>query len=289
MHRTKRSRTAVVASIAAAVIVLVAAIAVVMTIREQHRRPPAPIELGSPAPTPPPVATRPPGLVQLAENHPVKLPDGVFAAWSLANAAGPVAGSANHASEQSSTESVIKVWIAADDLRQHPKPKPDRLDLLTRMITLSDDQATQHVYLENGGLAVIERMIKTCGLVGTSVVPGWWSRTRVTADDAARIGTCVADGRAAGGGWTPWILDRMREVTGDGRFGAVDVFPEAGFAIKNGWTPYDNEWHVACLTIGPGWVLATLVRYPFTEGLSYGAAVCASVTRQLAAPPDGAA
>nr|WP_240948108.1 class A beta-lactamase-related serine hydrolase [Planosporangium mesophilum] len=214
-----------------------------------------------------------------------------FLSWSLLDRrTGAISGSANHADATSSTESMIKVWIAADYLRQQAAgggtPTQQRLAELTTMIRDSDDLAAEDIYRLDGGNAVVSRMISTCGLTGTTAVNGWWSRTQVTADDAARLGLCVADGRAAGRTWTPWILTQMRQVRGEGRFGVVDALPAstaATTAIKNGWTLInaDGSWHVACLAVQDRWVLSVLTRYDGSRGLSYGAGVCADVTRQL--------
>jgi hypothetical protein len=214
-----------------------------------------------------------------------------FLSWALLDRrTGAISGSANHAGATSSTESMIKVWIAADHLRQQAAggrtPNQQRLAELTTMIRDSDDRAAEDIYRLDGGNAVVTRMISTCGLTGTTAVNGWWSRTQVTADDAARLGLCVADGRAAGRTWTSWILTQMRQVRGEGRFGVVDALPAgtaATTAIKNGWTLInaDGSWHVACLAVQDRWVLAVLTRYDGSRGLSYGAGVCADVTRQL--------
>lgn len=203
--------------------------------------------------------------------------------WAIAGPGGITAASDNADTAHSTTESMVKPWIAADYLRRNPDPSGRRLAELTDMIIDSSDTAAEDVYRAGGGTAVIERMIAICGLTRTRAVPGWWSRTETTAADAARLGACLADGRAAGGGWTPWLLDRMRDVRGEGRFGAVQALPAAGLAIKNGWTLIgtDGNWHVSCLAIGPGWSLGVLVRYPAHHGLAYGSAVCADITRQL--------
>ncbi|MGC9665958.1 serine hydrolase [Planosporangium sp. 12N6] len=229
----------------------------------------------------------------LLVSRPVNLDVDGFLSWALLDRrTGTVTGSANHTSATSSTESMIKVWISADYLRlqaaKGATPSKQRLDELTDMIVDSDNEAASDIYQLDGGNAVVNRMIAICGLTGTTVVSGWWSKTQVTARDATRLGLCVADGRAAGPVWTSWILDRMRQVRGEGRFGIVDALPAdvaATTAIKNGWTPIYDEgnWHIACLAVRDDWILAVLTRYEESRGLSYGADVCAEVTRQLMA------
>jgi hypothetical protein len=127
-------------------------------------------------------------------------------------------------------------------------------------------------------------MVDVCGLTETSVFDGWWSRTEVSARDAARLGACVTDGRAAGPKWTSWILGEMRQVRGEGRFGIVQGLPAevaSRIPIKNGWTVVGDEWHVNCMAVVDRYVLAVLTRYPERLGVAYGAGICRGVTTQL--------
>lgn len=222
--------------------------------------------------------------------------DGDYA-WSYVDRiTGRVAGSANAATFTSTAESMVKPWIAADYLRR--TGDTSRLPELTAMIVDSDDDAAESIYRAGGATAVIERMIAACGLAHTTARPYWWSYTTMTADDATRLGLCLADGRAAGR-WTNWLLATMRAVrgpasdqhatTGGGRWGIVDGLPATTAkwaAIKNGWTAHGDGWHVNCLAIHPAFVLTIVARYPYGKGLAYGANICAQVTRHLAARPS---
>jgi hypothetical protein len=86
----------------------------------------------------------------------------------------------------------------------------------------------------------------------------------------------------------------VNQTTGGGRWGIIDGLPTSlarQASIKNGWTFIyaDNLWHVNCLAILPGSVLAVMMRYagPVNPtGLKVGADVCAAVTRQLVYTPD---
>jgi hypothetical protein len=219
-----------------------------------------------------------------------------FASWALMDRqSGRISGSPNHTTDRNSTESMIKVWLSADYLRLlgTKQPSAQRLAELSRMIRDSDDAAAQDIYQVEGRNAVIRRMITICGLTNSSLFSGWWSKTQVTARDAVRLGACVADGRAAGPTWTPWVLDEMRHVRGTvtqqpagGRWGIIDALPPdvaAQTSIKNGWTLLysDGRWHLNCLAIHPEWILAVLTRYPASLGKQYGAGICAKVTEQL--------
>jgi hypothetical protein len=252
----------------------------------------APTAVTTETASPPKAVTTTPGPVLTP--HPVSVTIDGFLSWALMNRqTGTVTGSANHTTETSSTESMIKIWIAADYLRRQAAtgntPGQQRLDELTTMIRDSDNQAARDIYQLNGGNDVVNRMISTCGLTDTTLVDGTWSQTQITARDATRLGLCVADGRAAGPTWTPWILTQMRQVRGEGRFGIIDALPAdiaGGTAIKNGWTLVDDgDWHIACLAIQDQWILAALTHYDGSHGLAYGASVCANVTRQLMTNP----
>jgi hypothetical protein len=225
-------------------------------------------------------------------------PPAAWVSWAMLDRhTDRITGSANLGATNTS-ESTVKAWIAADDLRRLAerslRPDNDELAALSVMVRDSDDRAAEAIYWRNGGDDVIARLVSVCGLTDTTVHPHWWSLTNISARDAVRMGECIADGRAAGPQWTPWLLAQMRKVRGEGRFGIVSALPAgqaATLAIKNGWTLHDpgDGWSVNCLTISDGWVLAVEIRYPpVLGGLAHGAQICAEVTRQHVAqpPPD---
>jgi hypothetical protein len=221
---------------------------------------------------------------------PVTLDEEGFVSWALLDRrTNKITGSPN-ISETNDTASMIKSWLAADYLRRaseaNETPSHQRLHELSIMIRDSDNAAAQDIYLLNGQDESIERLIEMCGLTDSSAHHAWWSMTKVSARDAARMGACIADGRAAGRAWTQWLLDEMRQVRGEGDFGVRKALPPdvaAGVAIKNGWLVRgdDQLWHVNCLAIGDDWVLGVLARYPAQLGLDHGAALCRSVGEQL--------
>jgi hypothetical protein len=232
--------------------------------------------------------------------RPVNVPVDGFFGWALLDRhTGKIVGSANDESGTNTTESMIKAWIGADYLRMlgGQQPSQSRLAELSEMIRKSDDADAEDIYATDGKDAVIRRLIRTCGLQNTSVYDGWWSKTAMTPADAVRMGLCLADGRAAGPRWTPWLLNEMKQVQGStaasdqpwgGHWGVVDALPPElaqDTSIKNGWTLLyeDGTWRVNCLAVHPDWVLAVLSRYPSSHGLQYGADVCKQVTQQLLA------
>ena len=282
---------------AATTVALVAATAVALPLarhRVQRAGAVTTVDPGEPAGEPDlPAPTRSLGVagqprLPLLAAGPVTVRTEGFYAWALLDRrTGAITGSPDAAGATNATESMIKVWIAADYLRQlgGDQPTAARLAELSAMIRDSDNDAAEDIYETDGYDDVVHRMVNVCRLTATTAMSGWWSMTEMSASDAARLGACVADGRAAGPQWTDWLLNEMRQVRGEGRFGIVDALPAEAAAttpIKNGWlVDDDGEWHVNCLAIVDGSVLAVLTRYPGDLGMSYGAGICRDVAAQL--------
>ena len=215
-----------------------------------------------------------------------------FVSWALLDrTSGKIVGSDNHAA-QSTTASMIKAWLASDYLRMAAArgvtPNESALHDLEIMIRDSDNAAAAKIFAANGRTASIRRLISICGLTDSTVVPNEWGTTRVSARDAVRMGSCIAAGKAAGATWTPWVLNAMREVRGDGDFGIRDALPAATaatVAIKNGWLlrDEDNHWHVSCLAIGDSWVMSVLQRYPSTGDVEGDFAHTRDICERIAA------
>jgi hypothetical protein len=259
----------------------------------------------------------PPGPVIAVPVNPFAIKGPSYASylgWALLDRhSGTLTGSANRETGSNTTESMIKVWIAADYLRhQGAGANQAAVGELYQMIIHSDDDIAHKYYGLNGGDASITELTGLCSLRGTHrpSLANSWSYTTMSPADAVRLGLCVASGRAAGPTWTAWLLKAMHNVvggvadqqahTGGGHWGIVDALPAAlaiGVSIKNGWTAqvYDHNWHVNCLAIHPDWILTVQVRYPWTSpdgdwqhasNLQQGADACRLVTRQLLVTPD---
>ncbi|MGR6316708.1 hypothetical protein Q2K19_09490 [Micromonospora soli] len=279
-------------------------------------------QVPAPAPTTPPPPTLAAGPVSVNFK-------GDFFSWALMDrTTGKISGAKNM-DQTNSTESMLKAWIVSDYLRQLGPTKQPTAALknwASLAIRDSNDVGANKVYAAAGGSykpqsngkpdPVIQRAIKICGLTDTkrsgspapAMYNGWWSFTRMSPEDAVRLGDCIADGKAAGPTWTKWVLNEMAHVrgsvkaqqakSGGGKWGIVDGLPASIKAqgpvyIKNGWTPlvYDGNWHVNCLAVTDKWSLAVMMRYPSNGGNvpDYGAKVCASVATQLVTPQPGAA
>jgi hypothetical protein len=243
-------------------------------------------------------AKRPSPGADRARAHPMRVgtvdvPVEGFLSWALLDRQnGHITGSPNMA-EPSDTMSMVKAWLAADYLRvsaeKGEEPSGFHLGQVTIMIRDSDNAAAIAVYELAGGHDSILRMIEICGLTDSQAHPNNWSNTVISARDTVRLASCIADGRAAGDRWTPWLLSEMRGVRGTGDFGVRRALPEPAaseVAIKNGWLLRDEDglWHMACLAVTDRWAIGVLVRYPGSLGFDYGANACQTVGAQLLAP-----
>lgn len=216
-----------------------------------------------------------------------------FWSWALLDVGSGTLTGSSPANAASDTASMSKAWVAADYLRRaaekRQRPSATVLAQLSRMIRDSDTTHTFQFHVANGNLASIQRMIKLCGLTDTKGIQNSWSLTRMSARDVARLAACIADQRAAGPTWTPWLIDEMRNVRGPGRFGIIEALPADAArttAIKNGWLRRDDQqWHISCLAIGDGWTLGVMARYNGKLGKDYGARICRDVTAQLLTRP----
>ncbi|MCM0675963.1 hypothetical protein NCC78_14875 [Micromonospora phytophila] len=211
--------------------------------------------------------------------------------WSvLDRRTGEIIGSDNMA-ETSTTASLIKAWIVADYLRRAADagqtPSDAKLADATRIIRDSDNVRAEQFYNTVGRSASIKRLLSMCKLTDSKVAAdGGWSRTALSPRDTARMGQCIADGRAAGPKWTKWLISEMRLVRGTGDFGIRKAFPAAErgtIAIKNGWVDRDKEqeMHINCLAIGDTWTMGVMVRYPINMGYEYGMKNCQKITAAL--------
>jgi hypothetical protein len=242
------------------------------------------------SPTPPPLAA----LRFRATTLTIKT-EGFFS-WALLDRRTGEIWGADSMTETTWPASMIKPWLASDDLRRLAEagkaPSSARLRELESMIRDSDNNAAQAAYVRNGGTASIKRLISRCGLTDTKASAKGWSFTTISARDTVRMAGCIADGTAAGAKWTSWLLEMMRTVRVGG-WGIRQALPSgeaADISIKNGWLFYDDDrrWHINCMAVGDTWALAVLQRYPghgkWDSDFAYGRRVCRDVAKELLNP-----
>ena len=193
-------------------------------------------------------------------------------------------GSATSTSDRTNAESSIKVWIAADYLRDAQEDgralSEGQLALVDQAIRASDDQAAETMYRSLGRDEIFDDLAETCGVRVTTSRPYYWAWGQITADDATRILGCVLD-RAPRYRHGDRLLDDLHHVDADGAFGIPQALgPNVPVAVKNGWTAHGDtgQWNVNCVAAWDHYTLAVLARYPIGRGLDHGAGVCRDVT-----------
>jgi hypothetical protein len=270
--------------------------------------------LTSPSPEPPPPPP-PPTLQAAAVQMPASAPK--LFAWAFYDRrTKEMTGSDNSTKAVNYTESMLKVWLVSDYLRRlgTKQPTTTALNYTSTAIRNSNDNSANWLWAQDGRYATLTRLKQMCGLKTVKSDPVYWSQTLITAQDAVKMGLCVADGRAAGPQWTEYVLEEMRhtvggtaakdqqKTTGGGHWGIIDGLPknlQTEVSIKNGWTMHfsDGRWHVNCLAIHQDWVLAVQVQVTAGNaalgqkdetGLKKSAAICASVAEQLTVTPTAA-
>ncbi|HZC69295.1 MAG TPA: serine hydrolase [Jatrophihabitans sp.] len=171
-----------------------------------------------------------------------------------------------HARHSFVSASVVKVLIATRLLvmdRMHGHIA----DLAYRMITQSDNDATDQLYPLAGGAGLepwAERHYHVADLGSPSNQPSWWGYTRLTALGLARFYAKVkSDPKVA-----PWLLDAMRHIRRTSYVGEYQWWglPSATThaAVKQGWNiafghanvnttgfVNRNRYAVAIMTRGP--------------------------------------
>lgn len=246
-------------------------------------------------PTSPTGATTPPASATAAEPvasewTPSPLPSpaaDVWTAWAYLDSADggvKLGGRAGPAV----TAGLLRPMIVADFLAQLdaagvPPTAADEATMRAALVD-SDNAAADQLYDRAGGDG-LARIAASCDLGD----PGDdWRTVRLTASATAALGACLREGVIVPDVWASWILDQMRAVRGDGRFGPIESHPMTGsrpLAIVNGWEIRAGQWHVNCLAIGDWWTAAILTRYPAGLGRRHGEKVCADVTAAVV-PPD---
>lgn len=264
-----------------------------------------PDDRGGPVGVVPSQSSGPTTLGQLVP-RPVKVEFAGTLSWALIEESGRISGSANLSTPMPAA-SMLKSWIVADHLRQAGlngrQPSEDRLAQARGAIRDGDAAAAASINAASGGIDQVRRMIAVCRLTDTTAGETW-PRTLISARDAARLGRCLTDGRAAGPSWTGWVRSEMTKTRGGAakggsprgtRWGIVDGLPEQitaqGVGFENGWSRSSSsgQMRVNCLAVADGWALAVLTRFPAERGLTYGSEACAEVASQLVPPADSAA
>jgi hypothetical protein len=215
-----------------------------------------------------------------------------FLSWAYEDIReGTVVGSANR-TETTEAGPLLTAWFGADLLRRAAEngeePSEAQLADIEAMIRDEDRSAADRVVaaLDDVG-ASLDRLGTMCYLTHLTPVADAWPQTTLSAQDAARLGACLADGRAAGAEWTPWLLTVMRQVEGSGIRDAFPAGARAMIAVANGvmLDEEDGQWRANCLALSETWSLAVMRRFPASDNpnadLANVEVVCQRVAQEL--------
>ncbi|MEU7140394.1 serine hydrolase [Nocardia sp. NPDC046473] len=150
--------------------------------------------------------------------------------------------------QQFYTASVVKLLIALDALNsQGWQPDSDTAAQLREMLAASDDNVADALWDENGGDAIVARMIDVIGLTGTQPPddPEQWGETLTTARDVATIYRYLTT--AVPEPSRDIVVGALRgtsEISADGTdqyFGIPDGLTGLSWAVKQGWMALDTS------------------------------------------------
>ncbi|MGA5098712.1 hypothetical protein ACPCAC_15315 [Streptomyces lavendulocolor] len=145
--------------------------------------------------------------------------------------------------------SVVKLLLALDVLwgrTPESLPAADRTRIDT-MLRSSNDAAASTIWANNGGGAIIDRMVARLGLTDTArppaTHPGYWGYTAMSARDTVRIYRYLLDSAPAP--VRDYVLGNLRQSTRcasdgyDQHFGIAGSFNRP-WAVKQGWSGFTS-------------------------------------------------
>lgn len=191
-------------------------------------------------------ADAPSGRSTKAAPAAVQVPNGVTAGVAVFDRQTGTFTEQLNTSTRFRSASVVKLLLALDFLwnrgPDYTVPAADRA-LLEPMLRSSYDDAADHYWEENGGSAIITRMVGRLGLKDTAPPPtgyeGYWGYTSLSARDTVTIYRYLLD--SAPGPVRDFVMGNLRGSTRcasdhfDQHFGIAGAF-EKPWAVKQGWS-----------------------------------------------------
>lgn len=188
------------------------------------------------------------------------------------------------------TASGAKVDIVAALLhRRSGRLDEDELDLATRMVTESDNDAADRLWARIGGGATMSGFYRRIGLKETTPGPGkYWGGTLTSPADRIRLlKVLVKGGRGLSSRSRAQVLSLMGRVVKDQAWGvSAAARPQDRVALKNGWTPRPfvrNTWAVTSYgrVHGPGRDLLLSVQTDQQPGEGTGIETIEGIARMI--------
>lgn len=193
------------------------------------------------------------------------------------------------------TASVVKLLIAIDAYRDSGwiTPDADTVKDLTTMLSGSNDGIASAYWVDDGGTAIIKRMVSLIGLDHTIAPtdPGEWGMTKMSANDVIAVYQFIDEQMPDDASATIMnALAAAKNPADDGfpqYFGIPDAFTGTQWGVKQGWMELKTS--LVLNTTGvvgsdSRYVIALLTQQPVTVGWTKGrAAVTAGMTAAAAA------
>ncbi|MFJ6080103.1 hypothetical protein ACIQI8_01785 [Streptomyces sp. NPDC092369] len=192
------------------------------------------------------LCTAAPASARPAEAPSVTVPSGVTAGVAVFDRSTGTFTEQLNSSTQFRSASVVKLLLALDFLwnrgPDYSIPAADRA-LLEPMLRSSNDDAANHYWTEDGGSAIITRMVSRLGLTDTQPPPagyeGFWGYTALSARDTVTIYRYILDKAPAP--VRDFVMGNLRQSTRcasdkfDQHFGIPGAFQKP-WAVKQGWS-----------------------------------------------------
>ncbi|MEV7099081.1 serine hydrolase [Amycolatopsis sp. NPDC051045] len=137
--------------------------------------------------------------------------------------------------------SVVKLLIALDLIDRSGVPSGSEATAVHAMLAASDDRVASRLWQQNGGLDIIRRQAGKLGLTHTAppADPGQWGSTRMSPTDIVTIYRYItASLSEEGRELLTAAMESAPRNAADGfdqHFGIPRAFPDAAWAVKQGW------------------------------------------------------
>lgn len=161
------------------------------------------------------------------------------------------------------TASIVKLAVMAAVLhraqQQGRAPTSWERAQLVPMITVSDNDATTRLWNDLGGGAAVAAFLALVPLPSTRMAAGgsWGLTTTTAADQVALLQVYAEHNALLDDASRAYGLQLMHSVRSDQAWGVSAGPPAGSVAVKNGWLPRTDGWHVN----SDGIVLAGRTRY----------------------------
>ncbi|MFE3025244.1 serine hydrolase [Nocardia tengchongensis] len=153
-----------------------------------------------------------------------------------------------NADQQFYTASVVKLLIALDTLgNPGTQADPDTVAKVTQMLSASDDDIADQLWVAGGNNAIIDRMVAAIGLNATTAPEdtAQWGETLTTPRDVVSIFHYITtQAPAATRDLILGALHNTAQTAADGTdqfFGIPDALSGANWAVKQGWMDLDSS------------------------------------------------